>query len=401
MEMKGMVYTSFALLASALLLSLAFAPLSTTGESTPTNTIRIGQTGFFLDSVLTDLDRSLGLATRRALTSSTNNVLVNNRTLVDPRSNISSALVNGTIGGEDLAGMEDVSINEWTQRVKNISDSSGYRLSIELNSFNFEARNLSVESSYRVEANLSDPVTNTRFSRSRISNSTSTVEGLEDPLLALRSDGAINRQYERCEFDQPVEKLTAADYGHNNSVRGPASVEPSDLSAVESASRKILVVEDVDTYSKPEVESFLGVVSEQPNSSSGYSNHYVFNTDEELNLSNGQTVILDEDHVWRSDLETMFGEDGCYVPDSLGPDPVERLGGSLVSSGDAGAATLIDVSKLPSELERQGSAVGYVYFNETGDYGDSKRIESISDEYEWFRLDQEHVDLWNADGLVK
>jgi hypothetical protein len=73
----------------------------------------------------------------------------------------------------------------------------------------------------------------------------------------------------------------------------------------------------------------------------------------------------------------------------------------LVNSDGTGIATVLDVTRLPSALQRSRSAVGYVYFNQTNNYGGSERIEGLTDDYSWFRLDRDHLERWNAEELVK
>jgi len=397
---KGLVYSSFALVAAALIVSLAFLPFSTPEARSPSDSFRIGQASFFLDSVLGDMDRSLQLGSRRALTSSTNYVITENQELVEPSINLSSALVNGTISGKRLENMENVSFQAWENKVENISDNSGYSLNATVTDYSFNSSFMEIHTSYSVFARLKDPVTLASFNRTNSANASVTVEGLEDTMLLLQSKGRYVSKYSECGFSDPIESVaTASEYG-GSPKHGKISYKPSDLSTVYNPSERILVVVDVDNFAVNDVNDFKAVVSEDDNSTSGYTTTYAFDTGPVLNMEENRTAVVKQGELWREDLTTMFNEK-CYIEDNEGPTVIDRFGNNLVSGDDTGVATLIDISELPSQLRKEDSAVGYVYFNESDNYGDIKEISGVSDEYSWFRLDQDHIDEWNANELVK
>lgn len=392
---KGMIYTSFALMASALLISGAFVLSQQQTQST--STTRITEASFFLDSVLQDMDRSLSMASRRAFTSSTNYVIVNNQPLKQPEENVSSALINGTISGENLSGMKDISMEEWVDRVSRIASESSYELEAEVTDYGLNSTGLEVRAQYSVFARLKDPVSLARFNRTEQASTKTSLEGIEDPMITLRSKGRYVSKYSDCGFDEPAENLLTASTHSETYGYGRAAVNPSDAS-VDNASERVLVVDDIDSYDTSEVNDFAAAVSADSNSSSGYNNAYAFDTGTISGIDQNQTLIVDREDVWITRFEEMFSE-GCYIPDSDGPGVLDRLENNVTGDGD-GLATMIDVSELPSELRKQDSAVAYVYFGEDS-YGGVEEIKGVSDEYSWFRLDQQHIDTWDAESLVK
>lgn len=394
---KGMVYTSFALMASALLISGAF--VLSQDETRSTSNTRITEASFFLDGVLQDMDRSLSMASRRAFTSSTNYIIVNNQPLSSPEENVSSALVNGTISGENLSNMEEVSLEDWSERVAEIAEDSSYELSVEVEEARINASGLEARSYYSVFARLKDPVSLARFNRSEAAYTTTSLEGIEDPMITLQSKGRYSSKYSRCGFEDPVDNVLNADihseaYGYGNAV-----LSPGEISDDVDGSDKVLVVVDVDDYDVSQVNEFSAVISREPNSSSGYTNAYAFDTGSISEIGSNQTVLVDSGEVWVTRFERMFSE-GCYVSDSDGPDVLDRMENRLSSDDSSGIATMMDVSELPPELSRQGSAVPHVYFSDS-DYGGLERVKGVSDRYSWFYLDQEHVDYWGLEPIVK
>ena len=395
-----MIYTSFALIAATLLVSLALLPYNTPDTRSPSESLRIGQASFFLDSVMSDIDRSLKLGTRRMLTSSTNYVITENQRLTEPVENLSSAMVNASISGQELDNMENVTVSAWEKNVEEIAENSGYSLNASVTKYRFNSSFVSLDASYTVSGRLIDPVTLSAFNRTRTTNMTVSMNGIEDPMLLLSSDGNYVSKYRKCSFEDPLDKLAQASDFAGGSKQGEVAYKPSDLSDVQQSDKKILVVSDVDNYNVNEVNDFKAVVSEDDNSTQGYNVTYAFDTSSNVEIEGNQTAIVKEGGLWREDLTTMF-QNNCYIKDDDGPDVIDRFGNRKVNDDGSGILTLIDVSELPSGMRREDSAVGFVYFNGSADYGAIEEISGVSDEYSWFRLDQDHIDEWNANELVK
>ncbi|MFB6213112.1 MAG: hypothetical protein ABEJ07_00905 [Candidatus Nanohaloarchaea archaeon] len=392
-----MVYTSFALMASSLILMLVLAPSAEDLGTSSGDAARISEASFFLESVLADMDRSLSIATRRALTGATNYVIENGEPLVDPGENLTSAMVNGTISGQELNATGDASLSVWTRRVGRIAQNSGYRVKIDIRDYSFNPSGLDVASSYSVRASLYDPATLVRLNRSRTSHVEVSASGLEDTMLLLRSVGRYTNQYTRCRFDDPADRLyTGTGTG---TAHGLAAVNPADASSVSNSGEKVLVADDIDSYAVSDVNTFAGAVSAQPNSTTGYTVPRVFDTGSIAGVKQNMSLVLHSGEVWRTGFRSMF-QDGCYVETVRGPDVMDRFENELVNEpGETGIATLLELPRLPPSLQRTGSAVGYVYFNGTG-YGGLNEVSGVSGEYPWFRLDDYHVDLWGLEPLA-
>ncbi len=403
---RGLVYTSFALLSVSLLFMVAFLPVTIPVENNPEEATRIGEAAFFMDSVLSDMDRSLEMSTRRALLASTNYVIKNNLSLADPGKNVSSALETGKISGEELESMNDpqnASLLDWAERVSGIAAESDYSLDIQLLNSSFNASAFEVESSFRVFARLQDPVTLANFNRTNSANATVSALGLEDPMILLNSDGRYSTQYSRCGFDSPANQLYTGGHYSLGSAHGYAAVNPAtpDAPSVSDKGEKVLVTDDVDNYDVSTSNSFAGIVSGDDNDTkAGFTTKFIFDTGSIADIEQNMSLILNEEQVWRSSFRQMF-EENCYLETSRGPNVIDRLGNRMVSPDGRGIATMIEVSELPSSLQEIESAVGYVYFNESsGMYGPERSIYGVTSEYSWFRLDDYHVNLWGVDDLA-
>lgn len=398
---KGLAYTTFALLSSSLILMMVSMQVVNPYDAGSADADRIGEASFFLESMLSDLERTLEISTRRGITAVTNYVVVEGQPLEDGEAGVSEAAARGTLNGEELNGTENASLEEWTSRVADVASASGYQLEADLQNYSFDTEGLNVEGSLEVFTRLEDPVTLAEFNRSRSTDISVSVEDIEDTFLTLRSQGRYVSQYKQCGFENPgniVYTGAQSSLGYN---QGYAEVMPEDISEVEDRSGKVLVVENVDGYDSSAVDSYAGAVSAEESSNPGaYSTNYVFGTDSIQDIEQGVSLVLNEDQVWETYFREMFTED-CYVPVDGAPTFFDRLEDSLGNEGTDGLATLIDVSDLPSELRKQDSSVGYVYFDESGDYGGINQIKGVSNDYSWFYIDDRHVEYWGIEDLVE
>lgn len=362
---------------------------------------RIGEASFFMESMLSDIDRSLEIATRRSLTSVTNYVVIEGEPLETAEQGFTESSVNGTIDGENLDGMENASLTEWTSRVSDVASSSGYELDTNVVNYSFDTEKFVIEASFEVSTSLHDPVTLARFNRTSSADVTVSVKEVEDSLLTLQSRGRYISQYKECGFSSPAELTHTGSQSSPGYVQGFGEVMPEDISEVEDRSEKILFVEDVDSYDSSEIQEYAGVVSADETGSDPGSlgTEYVLGTGSIDSVEQGSSILLDDEDVWDIRFREMFRDD-CYVPVEGAPDFFDRLENQLTGEGE-GLATLIDASDLPVELRKQDSSVGYVYFDESGDYGDINRIKGVSDDYSWFYLDDQHVEYWGIEDLVE
>lgn len=404
---RGLIYTSFAIISASLLLMISAMPLNPNIDTDSGDASRISEAAFFVDSVLGDMERSLEISTRRAITGATGYVIDNGESLVAPGDNITSALVNGTISGQDLNSTENATLEDWTFRVRDIADRSGYSMNIQLENTSFNPSRFEVESSYSVSARLKDPTTLANFNRTKEANTTVSIEGLEDTMILLQSKGRYVSQYERCGFNDPAEQLNTGDFHSGGEIHGKAVVNPatSSIGSIDNKSEKVLVVDDIeDPYDASDADGFAAVVSAQDNdttSGSDYSTNFVFDlsgTSSIQDIEENMSIIVFEDQVWRSSFREMFQEN-CYLRDNDGPGFFDRLSNNPSSSGgNQGIATLIDVSELPTQLQKDDSAVGYIYFGSSS--STNREIRGVTNEHSWFRLDQEHIDEWDLNPIA-
>lgn len=394
MNRNGMIFTSFAILSSALLLTLVFIPFDSTSPELGSDEInRIGEASFYLESIENDVSRTLEMSTRRATIGLADYIVQEGEAVEDSDDAYSSIMSDGTYMDNEINSMENASLQDWIGRVSSVSEGTGYEVSLDVDKVEITGESMdSIETTSKVNITLIDPATSVRFDTTKESSSQASIEGVEDSMLVLRSEGRYVSQYNFCGFEQPAENLELDGEG-DAEAHGEAVVNPSDLETIENKEEKILVTDDVNDYGEA-ANDFNGVVSvSQPNDMI-YDN-IVYNV--ETISSIGENLILSGDQVWNSNFGEII-ENDCYIPSSDGPGYIDRLENNI--DGTGGMATFIDITELPLELRQQDSAVGYVYFNSSDTYGDIHQLTGVSDTYNWFYLDEYHVQKWGLEDLT-
>lgn len=389
---KGMIYTTFAIMASTLIFFMAALSATSNVGVGPSEALSIGEASFYLDSIMEDAERSTSIATRRGLTGASNYIISEGKALDSAEDGLASAIVNGSINGVELNSTGNGSLSEWGGKVANLSEEAGYRLELKVSGYSLEASGFQMESVMQVEARLKDPVTRASFNRTKPVSVSTTIEDVEDPLILLRSKGRYTPTVNRCGFDRPANLLGTGAQDSSPSVLAEAVVNPADTGGVDNKSEKVLVV-DSDAHLESGVEQFAGVVSY--GTSDPVSTEYVYETGD-LGVETGQDLILSGSEVWESNFEDMIFEN-CYVPASA-PGIMERYENDLTEVDD-GILTFVDVGALPNALRYEGTAVGYKYFSQT-QVGSLNTISGVTDSYSWFRLDDEDVNRWGLGSLT-
>ncbi|MFT4892390.1 MAG: hypothetical protein ACI8Z7_000162 [Candidatus Nanohaloarchaea archaeon] len=399
---KGFAYTSFALLSATLLLSLIFFQVYQPTDIGNANAERIGEASFFLDSVFKDTDRTLRIATRRAFTGAVSEVVTDGSPLEDPQRNITEIMVNGTLGGQEVDSVENASLSKWEQKVSGIASDSGYALNITVVNSSFNSSGFEIYSSFNVTAQLKDPVTRARFNRTHYTETTTSIRDLEDPMITVRSRGRYTETVRECGFEQPAERVLTAEQNTSDTAYGELEVQPSDLSSVDSEGSKILAVQDPDSYSSDQLNQFEGVIgAESYSTPSQLTNAYALETGSLSGFEDRDNAVIDSGRIWSTGFSQMF-EEGCYIESQEAPSFTDRLENSADADSE-GIVTLIDVPELPPELQKSdASAVGFIYFSDSAS-DNPRSIKGVStpDDYPWFRIDEEHVEEWNLEGLAE
>lgn len=409
---KGFVYTLFTLIVLNLVVITALMPLEAeAGDETSFKT-NIDELYYFLKSVQGDIGRGGNIAGRRALVAVTTNVLSSGRGAVSAEDSIKEAFLNGTVGGNSSSVMRDTTFRDWIDKMEAQAVSEGY-------SFNMSAGNSTVRSNgfntfFDVFYNLSvnDPSADAGFEKLNQNKTVPiSVEGLDDPLMMLNTDAKYSLIVERCEKVGAERIMEGSSYEYNYTSKGSErewvsglaeKYDGSDVSTVDNRDEKVLFTSDLCRYDAGLLDEFRGVVSEIETDGADICGSgeeieaYIGGVDNYSMVEEGVVTVMDINSVWENYLPTMV-DTGCYFHDVNGPDFLSRLENSL--DGSNGIGTLLNVPELPAEFQAANlTAVGHNYFE--GEESDN-RVKGVSDRenYLWFRLDQNHLEMWEMEQL--
>ncbi len=420
----GFVYTMFAMLVLGMTLTVTLLPLTVDRPSRTGEQVRVDEVFYFLKSVNDDFDRVTGIIGRRAMTALSNRIVNNGTYLNDSKDAFREVFENGTINDTAAALMNRSSFTDWSASMEDEAAKADYNLSTDINAIDlgFDPP-LDIELNVSYRYNLSDDITSTRFERTRNVSQTVSFAGVEDPLILVESVGRYTNFYAACQRRHPAQRhASGGDWFYEevkNWTSGTAVVRPGNnpVDSVSNPGRKIAIVDDLCSYSDlSDFSGFEGVVSESdaidgkdPNNNVDACGETDVNIDALVDdaagataVANDSMAVMTEDQVWQNNLKNWTDE-ACYFSDPTAPTVWGRLEGRLTSAeGRNGTEFLLTVPDLPAELEESDtSAVTHVYFNDSGDFGDARKIKGVTDQdMSWFRLDQDHVDEWGIGALA-
>lgn len=405
---NGMAYTSFALMASSVLLLVATLPYQGFTTDAANDAALISEASFFTERVLDDERRAHDIAFDRTLGEATSYVINSRDPLENPDSQLASIMLNASVENNELEFMKNASMNNWFGRVKNLSRSTGYKLDVRFVNTEFsKISNFRMQSTLTTFISLKDTRTRAMFNESQTTTVSSSITGLEDPMLRMQTNDFYGHFFSRCGFSDPAALLETGLQDSGSTIHGRSAVEPV-VADVDSPGERIIVSENISQYPEADVQQFAAAVSAEPVSNpSNFNNRYVFDTGSVASIQDNESLIIDDAEVWRSGFREML-RTGCYIVSDgplNGPDFLDRLANNLTGSRPTGLESLINETAAPDQAG-ESSNVDYVYFNDSSAYGTLNQINGVTSGdgnaqyFDYFRIDQYHVDQWGIAGLT-
>jgi len=419
MRRDGFLYTALGLFLLNLIVLATLIPLGLDATERQSTRVNVDELFYFIKSVQDDVSRAVDISSRRAMVAVTNLVVNSGDPVADADSYVAEAFLNGTIDGNESDLMADTSFRDWIDKMEQQADDERYLINMSVDMDDLDVRmdaGFVMAFDFRYNLSVSDPRIGTSFEREdEVFNGTGTIDGVDDPLIVMETAGKRFVQYQRCgpaDHAEIVMTGTESEYSYMDKgsertwTSGDAEVfNGSDAGSISSPSEKILVTDDLCEYDPSTLNDFAGVVSEQTTDgqdvcgSGGEINAYIGGIDDHTAVSDGQRLVMNEEDVWVNRIPERI-ESRCFVQDPDGPSFLDRLEGRMTGSGN-GLSSFLNVPNLPSEVqEANRSAVDHVYFDDSTDYGPVWRIKGVSEDEEWFRLDDDHVQQWNLDDLA-
>ncbi len=345
---KGMMLTLAAALFVVVMLSLVIVNVSQNRvhDRSLTYRVRCDELNYFLNDMQNDLQRSAGIAGKRALTYAIISVSTNGTPINGSDKFLDELTVNGTISGQPLRYMENQSLKKWKEKVSslgperqfitNLNDSLIQVDIVPHSPFDFWVRvrikNLEVKDKFGYCSFNGSLPRNKKWIISNVS-----IIGLEDPLYILKTHGYVSRTF------YPDTNYT--DHSNSNAI-----------------------IFDIEN------KLYNGGNPDAPS---------IF---ERLEGNLGDPVNSERHEYYIDKAYNAIIEEGTNVSKdkiSIGPE------------------SFVDVSELqsriPSQLQPQiikenQSVMDHVYF---GPAYAGKKLQNVTQEYSWFRIDSAHARFYN------
>jgi hypothetical protein len=320
-----MAYTPFALMASVIILSMAFtSPHIVTGDISH-------EYAYSVQESWAETQTAYAIKSTDVLAGITQNNEVNN--YEEAAANLTS---NGIYEGNPETSHNYIN---WSKEVEKYSQIKN----IELENLNVTAINLSIktESNFKLELGDRNHSFNADYRRK--------VYGVEDPILS----SIDKRDIKPCSF----EKLASLQYtggNYNGSARGKPVINPADasLTTISNKAEKILLTSDnITDYEENALNMFAGYSTEEDPAKPGdYNSNYVVNAPRVPDFESKQRAIIHEG-LWKANFFRAQNNE-CYLPTANQDTPsmTDRIENKTRGSTNQGIYTLVEPVASESDV---------------------------------------------------
>lgn len=373
---------------------------------------RINSMNNMYKSMVKDVDKSLKIITRRAISVAFSNVSVSEggqppQPLDEANETLVELILDGTLEGSSEPLMENATFTYWINKMKELSMLRGFDMNVNINLLEvkpYDYLNLLVKTELNIS--ISDKQGVAEINRLVDVNSIVSLEGLEDPLYPLYTSGFGSNLIRKSPYIANYTQLLLSGSGGNSHVYGTTTNDAGNFDD------KILI-----TYNASEITGLsnaLGVISET-DIVTPVSIPYLVNSSALSLIQNDINVLLDGDggYVWFIDNFIHDTENSYYHPSESGPSYLDRLEGKFVTQDKYKSQTnnTIGLESFVNKLDlyftgisivEEKTNIDYIYFS--SNYPTSKKVKGLDlqDPDTYFRIDNEdgHQQVYNVTDLV-
>lgn len=186
---RGVFFTGVALMfVAAVILGYTMYDSYSLREQSALEGIRIRTMNSFAEDLETDLQRSLYIATFRALLGASQYITDNGLFLDDTQDQLEELVLYGTINGSTTNMTSDSFFYEWVSRVTDVGDNIGVDVSFSTPTVTFtQSTPWSVTARLDTVVIVSDDIQNVKWERTKSVRTTISILEFEDPLYTVSS----------------------------------------------------------------------------------------------------------------------------------------------------------------------------------------------------------------------
>ncbi len=414
---KGFVYTLFAFFAIMSLVAVIGLSGNMGDERMDLSIdekLRADEVSYLSDGIEQDYGRSSYISARRATIALMNELMESgNYTSGQSDMILKDIIYSGRSGNTTFEMMEGSSVDDWKESIRDLGDMHRFNISLHIHDQSLNSSGgfflvLKDKADIYIHDLLFGISLNDSFSASRELE----ISMVEDPLVSIESYGSLRRNIIPCNrtlYPYNVRMISEmGDFGYASPENWTGGRMTTDIDEPAPSSR-ILVVENIPDMTN-DAHLFRGVISANSSDDTSGRDNWILgaqNISELEGLVHEPIIVMSEGKVFSSYIYDEFNS-SCYFKDPFGPSFLDRAEGNMMTtsrynrSGQVvGIASFVDLASLPENLQHPYSSVDFKYFMKSEGYGIKGVTEIYPGEYlaEHFRLDDDHIGLWDIEDL--
>jgi hypothetical protein len=345
-------------------------------------------------SVESDFGKAVVTSGKRAMIAGDDYVVMNGRAMTDAVTGMKELMQNGTIEGNESMLMFNNTISNWTSKI--LAVPSNFDINISFWGLNVSSYgSFQIKASARINVSVADELGIARiYKKGQYYESLINIEGAEDPVFTLGTNGAITRTIKISPYPYRARKLVMGSLNSTGNCSGNVTLDRNDCSS------KILVADNVTGVT---LSCFSGFIIEDSVNLSSSSDCYVTGNNSAVEAvtqavaeTDYQNVYIDEKTkaVWHLPIREEI--DNKFYFAGNGPVFIKRLEGDLNQTSD-GLETFVNLPELENNqipIKQNSISVDYIYFGDQ-DYN-GYPVRGLQG---WFRLNKTFTDRYNLTEL--
>ncbi len=345
-------------------------------------------------SIENDFAKAIVTSGKRAMLAGDDYVVMSGRAMSDAPAGIKELMENGSIEGNESILMFNNTLANWTSKI--LSVPVNFRINISFSGLQISSHGaFEINASGRLNVSVADELGIANITKKNMQfDAMVPVDGAEDPLFTLKTNGVITRSVKLSPYPYRGKKLVTGGANSTGNCSGNVT-----FNKTECASR-ILVAENISGVS---LGCFSGFVIEESVNLSASSDCYVTGNgsafeavSQAVSETGYLTVYIDSvtKAVWHLPLRDEI--DNKYYFAGSGPPFLKRLEGDLnaTSEGMESITNLPELQSYQLPLKENVVSVDYIYFRDQDYIG--YPVRGLQG---WFRLNRTFADRYGITEL--
>lgn len=347
-------------------------------------------------SVEKDFGKAVVTSGKRALIAGDDYVVMSGQPISDSVSAVKELMQNGTIEGNLSLLMVNNTLYDWIQKILGVP--VNFDVNISFNNLQVSSYDpFSIRASSDINVSVADDLGIARIDKVDVLyEALIPVEGAEDPIFTLKTNGIITRSVRVSPYPYRSKKLVSGGSNSSGSCSGYVTFNKSDCGS------NILVAENTAGVG---FACFSGFIIEGSANLTGNSDCYITGNSsavESINSSVSDTgyyeVYIDSETsaVWHLPIREEI-DNGYYFAGS-GPDFLKRMEGDLSPSSE-GMESFVNLPEFQSysvPIKEDVISVSYIYFDEQDYIG--YPVRGLQG---WFRINRTFSDRYGLTELCE